>query len=55
MTVGALFIALAVALWVLIGLQVHLIPGVDAFAHALFGLGILLGGWSWAPWYRSVP
>lgn len=53
MTVGSLFLVLALILWFLQGLGVKTIPGADPFAHAFLALGILLGGyalpWRWGP------
>ena len=55
MTVGALFILLSVVLFFLVGIGVHTIPGVDAFAHMCLALGLLLGGWALGPFWRSPP
>lgn len=52
MTLGTVVLAVCVVLWFLIGIQVRLVPGIEAFAHMLLPLGILLHGYPLG-WWRS--
>jgi hypothetical protein len=55
MSVGGIFLLIAVVLWFLMGIGVKTIPGVDAFAHMCLGLGLLLGGIPFGPFWRPHP
>ena len=52
MSLGGIFILIAACVWFLIGIGVHLVPGIEAFAHMLLALGILLSGFP-LPWWRG--
>lgn len=55
MNIGSFFMIASLILFFLTGLGVKTIPGVDAFAHASFVLGVLLGGLPLGPFFWRGP
>jgi hypothetical protein len=51
MSVGGIFLLISFCLWFLVGVGLHPLPGVEAFAHAALVLGLLLSGIP-VPWPR---
>jgi hypothetical protein len=52
MSVGGIFLLLAVILFALWGMGVAVVPRVEAWGLATFALGVLLGGVHFPPWPR---
>jgi uncharacterized membrane protein YadS len=52
MSLGSLCLIASAVFFFLIGIGVHLVPGIDAFSHMLLALGILLSGFP-LPWWRG--
>jgi hypothetical protein len=50
MSIGAVFLVLALILFALLGMGVTVIPRAEAWGLFCLTLGLLTGGWPLSPW-----